>query len=149
MAVGCEAYTINGTKVTANWSAKGYRLPTEAEWEYAAKGGGAFVLKLAPMAQAKFAMPPERAPKNPDSFGGLVTIGLTASAGLLQVTLSEEAWIDVIQNEARVKSAAFSGKQGCAGMRKSVRFELAAVPFTIQISGAAADQVKVAVAPVQ
>jgi uncharacterized repeat protein (TIGR02543 family) len=34
-----EGYPIAGATVTPNWGNSGYRLPTEAEWEYSAKGG--------------------------------------------------------------------------------------------------------------
>jgi len=65
----------------------------------------------------------------------------------MRLGLSAGAWLDVLQNGQFLKARSFSGVQGCDGIRKVVKFELAAVPFTLQISGVDADSIAVAVMP--
>ncbi len=109
--------------------------------------GSGVALELQPNASVAFVLPPERQPKQPDSFGGVVFFASIPKAGLYQVTLSGEAWLDVIQDGKALASAAHSGKRGCEDVRKSVRFELKPGALTVQLSGAAAKTIKLAVLP--
>jgi hypothetical protein len=109
--------------------------------------GAAVMLALAPLADAKLPVAPSRAPKSPDSYAGFVSAPAVAKAGTYRVTLSAPAWIDVIQNGQALKSTAFSGASGCAGLAKSVKFELSAAPFTIELSGTAAHALSFVVTP--
>jgi hypothetical protein len=109
--------------------------------------GSGFALELQPHASVAFILPPERQPKSPESFSGVISFARVPKAGLYQITLSAEAWIDVIQDGQAVKSTAFSGKRGCPDVRKSVRFELKPGGLTIQLSGAPEKTVKLAVLP--
>ncbi len=91
----------------------------------------------------------ERKPKNDNSFGGVLTFASPSKPGVYQVTLSSEAWIDVIQNGKSLKSTAHSGKHDCPGVRKSVRFELQAAPVTVQLSDVPSDTIKIAILPAE
>ena len=106
---------------------------------------GAVAVKLRPYAEVAFAKPPERQPKTPESFGATIEVAAPDKAGLYQITLSDEAWIDVVQSGAFLKSVAFTGRKNCPGVRKSVRFDLGATPFTVQISGAPIDHLNLAI----
>jgi len=110
---------------------------------------GAFVLDLQPGTRASFTRPPERAPKSEGWFGGAVWLPAIERPGIYQVTLSEEAWIDVVQDDRFARSIGSSGRRDCQGLRKSVRFELSAAPAVLQLSGAAAESVAVAITPVE
>lgn len=105
------------------------------------------LLELKPTKGFDFFLPPER-PVKPDSFSGNIVIFGVMNPGVYQVTLSDEAWIDVFENGFRLKSTAFTGEKDCPGVRKSVRFELTpGAPITIQISNAPKNEIKLAIAP--
>jgi hypothetical protein len=91
-------------------------------------------LTLAPFAEAKLDMPPERAPKVSPSYAGAVKIAAPAAPGAFKVSISDEGWIDVIQDGRFLKPVAFTGATDCPALRKSVKFSLSAAPLTIQIS---------------
>jgi len=100
---------------------------------------------LVPFADAKLPTPPERAPRLPTSFAGFVQVAPPAHDGIYKISLSSEAWIDVSQAGHLLKSVAFSGATGCEGIRKSVKFDLKAEPFTIQLSNVPGNSIGVAI----
>lgn len=105
--------------------------------------GEAADLALVPIDTISFDVPPERAPAA-GTFGATASVTVPPE-GELQISLSGEAWVDVIQDDRAMKSVGYSGVKTCPGIRKSVRFKLAAGPATIQLSGAKRETIKVAV----
>jgi hypothetical protein len=71
------------------------------------------------------------------------------STGTYQVTLSDEAWIDVIQDGKFLRSIGSSGRSDCPGVRKSVRFELKPEPFVLQLSGVILETIVVAISAME
>jgi len=143
-ASGCGKFKWSVARERA-WFAASPK-PVDAGAEVGA-GDSGYVVALVAGDAAGFVAAPGRAPK-PGTFGGVVKTSIS-KAGPYQITLSDEAWIDVVQNGASVKSSGFSGQKTCPGVRKSVRFDLAAGPATVQISNAEVAKIMLAVAPAE
>lgn len=106
-------------------------------------------LELSADAQARLPLKPSREPK-PDTRGGLLKVSAPLMPGLYQITLSEKAWIDVSQDGTTTRPpVATTGRQGCAGVAKSLRFQLGTEPVVIMVSGATTDAIAIAVAPAE
>jgi hypothetical protein len=105
----------------------------------------ATTVKLLPFTEAKLPVAPERAPKSNNTFSGFIEAPSPAQSGTYKITLSSEGWIDVVQYGKRLRSITSTGATGCEGVRKSVKFSLAAAPFTVQLSGIDANSVGIAI----
>ncbi|HEY0292840.1 MAG TPA: hypothetical protein VGC51_10995 [Hansschlegelia sp.] len=101
-------------------------------------------VKLVDADKAGFAIPSERKPALGAPAG---TLGFEARAGVTQVTLSDAAWADLVQDGKPVKPTGFSGVKDCDGAHKTLRFELGAGPALLQISNAPATSIGIALTP--
>ncbi len=105
-------------------------------------------LKLQPVHDVAFLQPPGHKPHD-GTFGAVLKLPPIAVAGTYQVTLSDEAWIDMLQGGHEVRSSSFSGQPDCPGVRKSVRFPMQQGDATMQVSGSAANSIKMDFLPAQ
>ena len=107
------------------------------------------MVSLRPQAEVTFVEPPARKPKVDPAYAAVLTLPPVAKAGTFQVTLSEEAWIDLLQDGKDIRSSGFSGQPDCAGVRKSVKFAMQPGAATVQISGASVQAIKVDILPAE
>jgi hypothetical protein len=141
---GCDKFGWSVARERA-WFAATNKSAVAAGATLAPIPNGAFILQLQPDMNAAFAMPPERKPKAEHWFGGIIRLPAATKPGIYQVTLSDEAWIDVIQDSRYARSIGSTGRSDCQGLRKSVRFELNASPIVVQLSGVMTEMITVAV----
>ncbi len=106
----------------------------------------AAMLELKRHTKAELPTAPERKPKE-GSYAGFVSFKAPSKAGSYTVNLSSRAWIDVVQNNERLKSIDHSGATSCNGMRKSVKYDLSAEPFVVQVSDVNDASISLAVLP--
>ena len=114
--------------------------------ELAAMPSSGITLALVAPADAKLPSPPERAPKE-GTFAGFTSVKTAPKAGLYTISLSAGAWVDVVQDGHFLKPKAFSGATDCDGIRKTMKYELSASPFVLQVSGSKDNSISVAILP--
>jgi hypothetical protein len=96
--------------------------------------------------EAKLPSPPERAPSE-GTFAGFASFKGPPKAGTYTVSMSAGGWVDVVQEGHFLKPKAFSGATDCDGIRKTMKYEIGAGPFVLQVSGTKQDSISIAILP--
>jgi hypothetical protein len=142
---GCDKFKWNIDHARAALTAPD-RMKLNSGSELAALPATGVTLTLVAPADAKLPTPPERAPKG-GSFAGFAKFTSVPKAGSYTLSLSDGAWIDLVQDGHFLKPTAFSGATDCQGIRKTVKFDLSASPFVLQVSGARENSLSLVVLP--
>lgn len=122
------------------------RIKLASGGELAALPSTGIALALRAPAEAKLPSPPERAPKE-GTFAGFVGFKGAPKAGIYTVSLSTGGWVDLVQDGHFLKPKAFSAATDCDGIRKTMRYEIEAKPFLLQVSGTREESVSIAILP--
>ena len=101
-----------------------------------------------PLPEANLPASPERRSGVAESIRAAF-VKVDTSASRIQITLSDDAWVDVVQDGRYLRSLGSTGHRGCPGLRKSVRFDTGSAPFVLQVSGPDLKSVAIAVTPEQ
>jgi hypothetical protein len=142
---GCDKFKWNIDRERAALTAPD-RVKLASGGELAALPSTGMTLALRAPAEAKLPSPPERAPKE-GTFAGFASIKGAPKAGVYSVSLSAGGWVDLVQDGHVLKPKAFSGATDCDGIRKTMKYEIAASPLLLQVSGTREDAVSVAILP--
>jgi hypothetical protein len=142
---GCDKFKWDITQARAALTAPD-RTNLNSGSELAAVPSTGVTLALVAPGDAKLPSPPERAPKE-GTFAGFANVKAVPKAGIYTISLSEGAWVDVVQDGHFLKPKAFSGATDCDGIRKTMKYELAATPFVLQVSGAKDKALSIAILP--
>src|SRR5580692_10361611 len=142
---GCDKFKWNIDHARAALTAPD-RTKLNSGSELAALPATAVTIALVAPADAKLPTPPERAPKD-GTFAGFAKFSGVPKAGSYTISLSKGAWIDLVQDGHFLKPTAFSGATDCEGIRKTVKLDLSATPFVLQISGARENSLSIAIEP--
>src|SRR5689334_24843463 len=103
---------------------------------------GVFAVLLKPVADVIYLMTPERG--SDGSWGAMITLE-SVPAGRYQIALSEDAWVEAIQDNKRLVTFASKRSKECRGVRHSVDVDVKGEPLTLQIGGAHVRRLNIAV----
>jgi hypothetical protein len=142
---GCDKFKWNIDHERAALTAPD-RVKLVSGGELTALPSTGMTLDLSPPAEAKLPTPPERAPKE-GTFAGFTSFKNPPKAGIYTVSLSAGAWVDVVQDGHPLKPKAFSGATDCDGIRKTMKYEISASPFVLQVSGTKDNSISIAILP--